>query len=561
MSGPDEAARDRRVLLLAPTSKDGALARALLAGAAIEVDVCATFARLVEELKEGAGAILVPEEAVSPAHNAALCEVLAAQPPWSDLPVLLLARTGADSLELHEAARTLGNVTLLERPLRVTTLLSAIRTALRARERQYQIRGHLRERAKGEEALRVADQRKDEFLATLGHELRNPLAPLLTGLRLLRMAELQDPVALRVLSIMERQVGHLIRLVDDLLEVSRITRGVIDVQREPLDLELVLRSAIDTSRPALDAAHHELQVEIPSEPITVVGDAVRLTQVFANLLTNAAKYTNDHGHIRLTVTRQGEYAVVSVRDDGIGLAASQLASVFDMFTQVDRSGRRAQGGLGIGLTLVRSLVALHGGRVEARSAGLGAGSEFVVELPVVAGLSPPAGESSHPRPLPPRRVLVVDDNEDAADTLGALLSALGATVSVVHGGREALASLQSFDPDAVLLDIGMPGLDGYEVSRRIRASPGHRDVVLIALTGWGQEHDQRWSREAGFDHHLVKPPDVDRLREILSAVRPPGGRAPSDSWPPGSRTGARTARWRRRARRAAAGGRRPARSP
>jgi two-component system, sensor histidine kinase len=512
----DATARDLRVLLLAPTSKDAALTQALLAAAAIDVQVCATFPGLVRELREGAAAILIPEEAVSPDHNAALGEVLAEQPPWSDLPVLVLARPGADSAELNEAARTLGNVTLLERPLRVTTLLSAVRTALRARDRQYQIRGHLSERARSEEALRVADQRKDEFLATLGHELRNPLAPLVTGLKLLRMADLKDPVALRVLAIMERQVGHLIRLVDDLLEVSRITRGVIDVQREAVDLGSVIRAAIETSRPALEAARHELTVEIPTEPIALAGDAMRLTQVFANLLTNAAKYTNEEGRIWLTVTREGGRAVISVRDNGIGIAPAQLASVFDMFTQVDRLDRRAQGGLGIGLTLVRSLVALHGGRVEARSAGLGSGSEFVVELPIAEGRPAVRQGPAEPRPLPPRRILVVDDNPDAADTLGALLSALGATVSVVHSGREALASLDSFGPDAVLLDIGMPGLDGYEVSRRIRAMPNHRHVTLIALTGWGQEHDQRWSRAAGFDHHLVKPPDVDRLRDLLT---------------------------------------------
>jgi len=515
----ERAARDRRVLLLAPTSRDAALTQELLSAAGIPVDVCSTFLEIVQKLKEGAAAILIPEEAVSHAHNEALCEVLAAQPPWSDLPVLVLARPGADSVELNEAARVFGNVTLLERPLRVTTLLSAIRTALRARDRQYQIRGHLADRARSEEALRVADQRKDEFLATLGHELRNPLAPMLTGLKLLQMAHLKEPVVLRVLPIMERQVGHLIRLVDDLLEVSRITRGVIDVQREPLDLAFVVRSAIDTSRPALEAAGHQLTVDIPVEPITLTGDAVRLTQVFANLLTNAAKYTNNDGHVWLTVARQGERAIVSVRDDGIGIAPEKLASVFDMFTQVDRSGRRAQGGLGIGLTLVRSLVALHGGRVEARSGGLGRGSEFVVELPIAAKAGRPAftQAADEARPLPPRRILVVDDNVDAADTLGALLSALGTSVTVVHSGREALEILDSLNPDAVLLDIGMPELDGYEVSRRIRATPRHRDVLLIALTGWGQEHDQRWSRAAGFDHHLVKPPNIDRLRGILTA--------------------------------------------
>ena len=417
----------------------------------------------------------------------------------------------------HEAVRTFGNVTLLERPVRGATLLSAVRTAIRARERQSQIRGHLEDRARAEESLRLADQRKDEFLATLGHELRNPLAPLLTGLQLIKLAGVQDPAAARVTAVMERQISHLVRLVDDLLEVSRITRGVIDLQKEPLDLASIVRSAIDTSRPAVDAARHELTVDVPNEPIAVTGDAVRLTQVFANLLTNAAKYTNAGGHIWLTVRKEGERAIVSVRDNGIGIAPAQLASVFDMFTQVDRSSRRSQGGLGIGLTLVRSLVAIHGGRVEARSAGLGAGSEFIVDLPILIGRRVRTHNARSLAPFPPRRILIVDDNRDAGETLGALLSGLGATVSVADSGAAALELLETFQPDAVLMDIGMPEMDGYEVSRRIRADPDRGRVLLIALTGWGQEDDQRRSRAAGFDHHLVKPPDVDKLRDLLTA--------------------------------------------
>jgi CheY-like chemotaxis protein len=245
---------------------------------------------------------------------------------------------------------------------------------------------------------------------------------------------------------------------------------------------------------------------------------VRLTQVLANLLTNAAKYTNPGGHIWIQARKEDELAIVSVRDSGIGIAADQLASVFDMFTQVNRSSRQAQGGLGIGLTLVRSLIAMHGGRVEARSEGLGKGSEFVVQLPAVAVagrvLASDGSKTAHK--LPQRRILVVDDNCDAAESLGELLSALGATVCVVHSGREALDTLDSFAPDSVLLDIGMPDMDGYEVARKVRSSAEHRDVLLIAVTGWGQEHDERRSLAAGFDHHLVKPPDIDRLRELLT---------------------------------------------
>ena len=518
MSNSEATSLDTRVLFLAPTATDGASTQALLSKAGIRLEICSTFDGLVSELTRGSAAMIVPEEAISFAHTTTLHEVLANQPAWSDLPVLVLTRPGADSAELSEAVRTLGNVTLLERPLRIATLLSAVRTAVRARERQYQIRGHLEERARHEESLRVADQRKDEFLATLGHELRNPLAPLVTGLQLLKTTGLHDSAATQVAGIMERQISHLIRLVDDLLELSRITRGVIDVQRAPLDLALVVRSAIDTTRPAFAAAGHELTVDMPvDEAITVSGDAVRLTQVFANLLTNAAKYTDAGGHIWLTVHTEGAVAVVSIRDNGIGIAPVHLRSVFDMFTQVDRSNRRTQGGLGIGLTLVRSIVGMHGGRVEARSDGPGLGSEFVVQLPMLAKPRV-AMESTAPlQPFPPRRILVVDDNRDAAETLGALLDALGATVSVVHSGEAALGMLDAFAPDTVLLDIGMPEIDGYEVSRRIRTSTNHATVLLIALTGWGQEQDQKRSRAAGFDHHLVKPVDIEKLRTLLTS--------------------------------------------
>ena len=507
---------DLRVLLLAPTAKDGSIAETLLQTAGIVVSVLPTIDAVITELVLGAAAIVIPEEVVSGTAGARLRAFVETQPPWSDLPVLVLTRLGADSAESSQATRTLGNVTLLERPLQVTTLLSAVRTAIRARERQYQIRGHLEAQERSERALRLADQRKDEFLATLGHELRNPLAPLLTGLELLKAARIQDPRVTQTTAIMERQIQHLIRLVDDLLEVSRITRGLIDIQREPLDLGGILRSAADTTRSLMEASRHELVLELPIDPVSVAGDVVRLTQVFSNLLTNAAKYTNPGGRIVVRLDQLDERARVSVRDNGIGIPADQLSTIFDMFTQVDRSSRRAQGGLGIGLTLVRSLIDLHGGTVEARSEGQGQGSEFIVNLPVRAAARSRLSVPQEIVRLPSRRVMVVDDNEDAAATLGDLLSALGAEVKVANSGAAALEAAETFRPDAVLLDIGMPDMDGYEVARRLRAMPPFEKTLLIALTGWGQDQDRRQSRAAGFDHHLVKPPDLPRLVKLIA---------------------------------------------
>jgi two-component system, sensor histidine kinase len=514
---------DRRLLFLASTARDGSSAQTTLSPLGIRVDVCRTFGDLLHQIPAGAGALLIPEETATFEHNILLKRLLDVQPQWSDLPIIVLARPGADSIESAEAVQMLGNVTLLERPLRIATLVSAVRTSLRARDRQYQIREHLARHAASEEALRLADQRKDEFLATLGHELRNPLSPLLTAVHLLKTAEHADSLTARVSAVMERQISHLVRLVDDLLELSRITRGRIEIHREDIDLVPIVQASIDSCKPLLDAAGHVLHVEFPPERITVCGDAVRLTQVFSNILTNATKYTDVGGHIWVAVRRHGNQALVTVRDNGIGIAPDQLTAVFEMFTQVDRSNRRAQGGLGIGLTLVKSLVAMHEGRVEAPSDGPGRGSEFVIELPLVVGRQSSLPLST-PAPLkrfPQRRILIVDDNRDGAETLGELLSSLGAIVSVVHSGRAALAQMDSFRPEAVLLDLGMPVMDGYEVAQRIRAS-AHHAVLLVALTGWGQAHDQRRSVTAGFDHHLVKPLDIEQLRQVLLADRSPG---------------------------------------
>jgi CheY-like chemotaxis protein len=316
-----------------------------------------------------------------------------------------------------------------------------------------------------------------------------------------------------------------VRLVDDLLEVSRITRGKIELRKEVVDIGSMVRSAVETSRPFIEAAGHQLDVTVSSEPLRVEGDPVRLTQIFANLLNNAAKYTDAGGRIWLTITRSGDSVVVSVRDTGVGIPPDTLRRVFELFMQGDRHAGRAQGGLGIGLTLAKSLVEMHGGTIRAFSEGLGRGSEFVVRLPLSTSRTSPHAtrEDEEPIPaLPPRRVLVVDDNRDAAESMGMLLKLLGVDAHVVHNGPDALAAVGFYKPTVVLLDIGMPGMDGKEVARRIRQRPDAKDITLIALTGWGQEEDRRRTMAAGFDFHLIKPADINALRALLMSIE--GGR-------------------------------------
>jgi PAS domain S-box-containing protein len=376
-----------------------------------------------------------------------------------------------------------------------------------------------------EEELREIDRKKDEFLATLAHELRNPLAPIRNSLLVLRAGGgVGDDVA-RIHDMIERQLSHLIRLVDDLLEVSRITSGKVELRRERVELGEVVRAALESSMPAIDAAGHRLDLSLESEPLVLEADAVRLTQVLANLLNNAAKYTEEGGAILLSTRREGSHAVISVRDNGLGIPTAMLPRVFDLFAQVGHTLGRAQGGLGIGLALVKRLVEMHGGRVEARSNGWGTGSEFVVTLPLASPASlastafPPSARA--PKILAPRRrFLVVDDNRDAADSLALLLEVYGAEVRVTYDGISAVAELRGWRPDVVLLDLGMPDMDGFEVAARIRKQPELAGIMLVALTGWGQPEDRRATRAAGFDLHLVKPVSPPELRELIALRRP-----------------------------------------
>jgi PAS domain S-box-containing protein len=381
---------------------------------------------------------------------------------------------------------------------------------------------NITDRKRAEEQLKAADRRKDEFLATLAHELRNPLAPIRNGLHILRMSHQGSMAANHVYEMMQRQVAHMVRLVDDLLELSRISRGKIELKRERVSLKSIIEHAVETSKPFIESGDHTLEIALPEQQIMIEGDLVRLSQVFANLLNNAAKYTNQRGTIWLAGKCVGEMAVVSVRDTGIGIPRDMLTRVFEMFAQVNHPLRRSQEGLGIGLNLVQSLVQMHGGTVEARSEGLGSGSEFVVRLPLAKGDSTgksalPAADGGSVSGRSVRRILCVDDNKDSADTLGMMLRFLGADVHTAYDGPSALEAIKICRPSIILMDLGMPGMDGCEVARRIRHDDDNRKIILIALTGWGQEEDRRRSREAGFDHHLVKPVDLSALQALLAS--------------------------------------------
>ncbi|AEG93179.1 hybrid sensor histidine kinase/response regulator [Ramlibacter tataouinensis] len=375
------------------------------------------------------------------------------------------------------------------------------------------------------EQLAESDRRKTEFLATLAHELRNPLAPLRNGLHLMQRA--QEPEVLeRTRDMMERQLSHMVRLIDDLLDIARVTSGKVELKKERIDLRQVVDSAVEISLPTLEAAGHRLEVRLPPEPLPLDVDPTRIAQVLGNLLNNAAKYTPDDGQVVLQARRQEGQVVISVTDSGVGIPAEALPRVFEMFTQVGRNGDRSQGGLGIGLALVRALVELHGGTVTASSAGPGRGSTFTVQLPLAADL--PAAEAA---PAPGAdgaaageslQVLVVDDNQDAAESLAMILEMSGHRARVAHDGDQALALAREFRPQVVFLDIGMPGKNGYEVAREMRqqARKLGRQPVLVALTGWGGQDDLARSRAAGFDHHLTKPADIAAVENLLAGLEP-----------------------------------------
>ena len=377
------------------------------------------------------------------------------------------------------------------------------------------------EQREAEEALQNANRRKDEFLATLAHELRNPLAPIRAGLDVLKRSH-DEATRQRAEQTIERQLGHMVRLVDDLLDVSRITRGQVELQRSRLALGTVIETAVETSRPSIEEGMHTLTVVMPDEPFWVDGDLTRLAQVVSNLLNNAAKYTPQGGRIELDVHAEGAEAVIRVTDTGMGIDAQALPRVFERFTRGALHRGRAQGGLGIGLSLVRDLVEMHGGTVTGESSGVGHGSTFTVRLPLatpVPSVESSIGTAAHDEAredAKPRSILVVAGNVDAAEMLAAMLELRGHGTRVAYDGRDALAAARGSHPDIIFLDIGLPGMDGYEVARQLRADPALAATVLVALTGWGSEDDKRRAREAGFDVHLTKPVDVADVDAVLA---------------------------------------------
>ena len=660
LAGTDE----ERVLVLMPTARDGErTARMLREEIGVESVICQDLPQLCRELKLGAGAVLLTDDVVLGESSEPLVEVLRDQPPWSAVPILMLAREGTSERIVFPESGAPLSVTIVERPVRTRALLSAVLSALRARRSQYQIRDAILDRerqsarlaaqdeklrfaltagrlgaweldlvsnemqcsdickanfgrpadavftytdrhesvhpddqprvraafahsvetgdlydiehrviwpngethwllvrgratyghdgrplrmggvslditerehllealrqseselARQAEQLRTADRLKDEFLATLAHELRNPLAPITAGLALLAESPASEATR-KTLGVMERQVSHMVRLIDDLLDVSRITRGKLELKRERVSLASVIDAAVEASQSAIQRARHTLHVEAADEGLVLDADPTRIAQVISNLLNNSSKYMAPGGVIELSTRREGRAAVITVSDMGSGIPAEHIEDVFEMFSQVNRALERAQGGLGIGLALVRRLVEMHGGSVTAQSAGIDKGSMFTVRLPVAASGTtiPPAPRCAEVRPQAGKRILVVDDNEDAAQMLSLMLVRSGYTTSTAHDGAEALRSAHALLPHAVILDIGLPDMSGYDVAQRMREDPRLAGTVLLALTGWGTEEDKRKALSAGFDTHITKPVNADDLRTTLVRLLQP----------------------------------------
>jgi signal transduction histidine kinase len=436
------------------------------------------------------------------------------------VPIIFVTAGDADRQRRFRGYEA-GAVDFIQKPIEPDILRSKADVFFELYRQRQQIAAHRDALKVHSEALKQADRRKDEFLATLAHELRNPLAPLRHGLDILRRSP-NSAEAGEIRDIMDRQLNHLVRLIDDLLDVSRVSQGKIELRRQTVAAADVIGSALEASRPLIDSAGHSLELDLPETPIWLDVDPTRLAQVVSNLLNNAAKYTPLGGRIAVSLRRHGDEAVIAVADSGVGIPRDKHAEVFQLFAQVDHHLDRARGGLGIGLALVKQLVLMHGGTVEASSAGLGEGSTFTVRLPLAEAPAEAARAAEHaasPAPVSQAlKVLVVDDNEAVAQTVGWMLEAIGHDYRLVYDGRDALEAAKDYRPDVILLDIGLPGMDGYSVCRALREQEAFRNTAIIAQTGWGQERDKALASEAGFNQHIVKPVGLDKLEQLLADI-------------------------------------------
>jgi signal transduction histidine kinase len=499
---------DDRVLVWA-APKDARLTCEFLTAAGLECLPLAGWRDARTELQHGTGVLIVAGEILTLDVVAQLEDHVRRQPAWSDLPIVIVA--APHQTERLDVIEGLGNVSVLQRPLSLATLRSTVTAALRARRRQYQVRELLQLRDE-------SDRRKDEFLAMLAHELRNPLAPLRTGLQLLHLQPSPEVVS-RTYGMMERQIAHITRLVDDLLDVSRLTRGTIALQKQAVDLGACVRQVVEAF--AAVAAQKDVQLLVDVVPEALVdADLVRLEQMIGNLVSNAIKFTSERGTVFLVASIENDHVVLRVRDTGIGIPPDQLPFVFELFAQTKRPLDRSQGGLGIGLTVVKLLAGLHGGAVSIHSDGEGAGTEVILRLPRAASTarSQTAFEPALSASTNRQRVLIIEDNQDAADMLATYLRFAGHDVRIAHDGPSGLRVAFETTPTVILCDIGLPGMDGYQVAQCIRAAPALAHCVLIAVTGYGEVTSRERAREAGYTHHLTKPTDPSLLAELIGSV-------------------------------------------
>ena len=507
-----------RVLIVAPIGRDADLMCTHLQAAGIPCDIRPNVEDLCNEINDGAGALLMTEEALTPSATPRLARVLDSQAAWSDVPIIIL--TGEPSLEAHNRSfAALGrrtNVTLVDRPVRIKSLVSAAQSALRARQRQYQIRDLM-------QTLEDRVNERDRFLAILGHELRNPLGAILLASQMTgEDGKLDGEHA----ELIERQSKHLTRLVNDLLDLSRVVSGKIVLKTQTIDLAHVLQQSLETVNPAAEQQNVTIEICHASVPLPVEVDPVRADQVITNVLSNAIKYTPEGGHVKVTLEREGDQAVIKVTDDGVGIAPDRIGTIFELFAQAENAIGRAQGGMGIGLALVRNLLQLHGGTISAHSDGVGKGSAFTVTFPLASAHAQPAAARRKAAPPvaaandgQPRRIVIVEDNVDVRELLRLKLKRLGHAVDAVGDGHEGVRAIVEVKPDLALVDIGLPGLDGYQVAIKVRESLGD-GVVLVAVSGFGQPEDKRKALDAGFNEHITKPADVSDIENLLARFPP-----------------------------------------